>query len=98
MNLNLKRSRWRQIAFPRVSIPIRDLMNLNQDDPDYDEVDQAVSIPIRDLMNLNPLCSPAGLAYMPRVSIPIRDLMNLNHLIFPLPCDPCHAFQSLLGI
>jgi len=36
-----------------VSIPIRDLMNLNHDENIKTREDLLVSIPIRDLMNLN---------------------------------------------
>jgi len=36
-----------------VSIPIRDLMNLNPMALEIMEIDSLVSIPIRDLMNLN---------------------------------------------
>jgi len=37
----------------KVSIPIRDLMNLNQNLVNDAQEDPEVSIPIRDLMNLN---------------------------------------------
>jgi len=40
-----------------VSIPIRDLMNLNRDECGLSNGGLSVSIPIRDLMNLNPLGS-----------------------------------------
>jgi len=53
MNLNPKRSRHNDKLSP-VSIPIRDLMNLNLITVQFRRQKTDVSIPIRDLMNLNP--------------------------------------------
>jgi len=62
-----------------VSIPIRDLMNLNPRSLDPLHMDpQYVSIPIRDLMNLNLRSHTGKKPHSCKVSIPIRDLMNLN--------------------
>jgi len=55
MNLNLPElsSVITKVQHPPVSIPIRDLMNLNLLLDLRATCPQAVSIPIRDLMNLN---------------------------------------------
>jgi len=70
-----------RIPFPLVSIPIRDLMNLNQVIVFPTRSISPVSIPIRDLMNLN-LAASKRESSQARVSIPIRDLMNLNPVWF----------------
>jgi len=81
-----------------VSIPIRDLMNLNLEWT-YGKADAMhfVSIPIRDLMNLNPYNYKNRAVLIRIVSIPIRDLMNLNPAIVAIHYIYA-VFQSLLGI
>jgi len=59
MNLNLQ-SVVTTTSNNLVSIPIRDLMNLNQKQLQRLNVITHVSIPIRDLMNLNPALSEAA--------------------------------------
>jgi len=56
MNLN-PRINHKSASIRQVSIPIRDLMNLNQQKYQCMPALEAVSIPIRDLMNLNRLLS-----------------------------------------
>jgi len=56
MNLNLQQLFGANVV--EVSIPIRDLMNLNPDTLLIFNRLQVVSIPIRDLMNLNPIVAP----------------------------------------
>jgi len=81
MNLNqamaiISKNGWRTA----VSIPIRDLMNLNRSQHSMCKDRLLVSIPIRDLMNLNRTdYFYSGLEI--DVSIPIRDLMNLNLIV-----------------
>jgi len=84
-------------SYTIVSIPIRDLMNLNPYDLPIANFFCTVSIPIRDLMNLNQYPGyPAHHLYH-LVSIPIRDLMNLNRKILGILSQK-PVFQSLLGI
>jgi len=54
MNLNLCSTYPKPSPTAKVSIPIRDLMNLNLGGSESQKHRFRVSIPIRDLMNLNP--------------------------------------------
>jgi len=83
--------------FHRVSIPIRDLMNLNPVVIINPLSNIHVSIPIRDLMNLNLLTRQNHPVSNIKVSIPIRDLMNLNPKASAARAKSL-GFQSLLGI
>jgi len=96
MNLNpLRSSEGRYPVL--VSIPIRDLMNLNRLIYPLTINRGIVSIPIRDLMNLNRTLQQGANQHY-QVSIPIRDLMNLNPPTSWLDWTSIKWFQSLLGI
>jgi len=88
-----------ELGYSVVSIPIRDLMNLNLvlAGPAL-PTNTLVSIPIRDLMNLNPSSTTASRSRKRIVSIPIRDLMNLNRNRVSVQSQSAKGFQSLLGI
>jgi len=96
MNLNLV-AVFHLLILVVVSIPIRDLMNLNPSSFSTYSRARRVSIPIRDLMNLN-LTNFMTILSRSLVSIPIRDLMNLNLCLIQLIRVYRLSFQSLLGI